>query len=346
MAQVESDFVNWLAYGGARALGVVLQSFEVDRNLKSLGILGDWWAGYDKRRRKRAVDNIMRSFPELTAEEADDLARRSIRYLIQLFGVEALTMPRMVGPSTWTKYVRLGELSDAIRALTCGKPVILISGHCGNFELLGTTLASMGFPSVALARPLDFPRINDWLVEVRERRGMTILTKFGAMDQVPDDLAAGRRVCFIADQNAGDKGLFVPFFGRLASAYKSIGLLAMRFETPIICGQARRLDLNRFHYQIDVPDVIWPHEWRDQPDPLYYITARYSRAIEMMVRAAPEQYFWIHRRWKSRPRHERLGKPMPRVLKDKIRSLPWMTDQDFGRVLEMSERDTAALQSA
>ncbi len=119
--------------------------------------------------------------------------------------------------------------------------------------------------------------------------------------------------------------MFVPFFGRLASAYKSIGLLAMQQEVPIICGYAHRLG-PRFEYEIGASDIIEPGDWQNQPDPLYYITARYSRAIEQMIRRQPAQYLWMHRRWKSRPRHERQGKPMPSGLRKNLESLPWMDE--------------------
>ncbi|MHC4274530.1 MAG: LpxL/LpxP family acyltransferase, partial [Planctomycetota bacterium] len=69
------------------------------------------------------------------------------------------------------------------------------------------------------------------------------------------------------------------------------------------------------------------------PDPLFYITARYNRAMELMIRRAPEQYLWVHRRWKSRPRYERLGRPMPRRLIAKLESLPWLTPQEIDRLV-------------
>jgi len=136
---------------------------------------------------------------------------------------------------------------------------------------------------------------------------------------------------FIADQNAGDKGMFVPFFGRLASSYKSIGLLAIRQEVPVVCGYAHRIGPG-FYYELGVADVIQPGDWQDRHDPLYYVTARYARAIETMVRKKPEQYLWMHRRWKSRPRHERQGKQMPAALRRTLEDLPWMDQAQMDRL--------------
>ena len=89
-------------------------------------------------------------------------------------------------------------------------------------------------------------------------------------------------------------------------------------------------------------DIIRPEDWADQPDPLYYITARYSRALEQMVREVPEQYLWIHRRWKSRPRHERRGRPVPPRLRAKIHALPWLDADEADSIIETSDRAARA----
>ena len=180
---------------------------------------------------------------------------------------------------------------------------------------------------------------------------MTLVDKFGASERLPALLEQHTPVGFIADQNAGERGLMVPFFNRLASAYKTIGLLAMTYNAPIVCGHAVRtsgwsLESQRFAYEIRIEDVIQPEDWADQPDALYYITARYRRAIEQMVRHAPEQYLWMHRYWKSRPRHERLGRPFPAGLRRKLESLPWLDEGDVERIVDRSAVDGEAYRAA
>lgn len=341
MARNESYIVNQAAYVALRTLGTAMQCFGVNEVMAAVGSVGDLWFRFDRRRRERSLDHIRLALPELSEEQALDLCRASMRHLLQTFSAEVIFAPRLITPTTWPNYVRFGRVREAMPILTADRPAIFLTGHCGNFELLGLALATAGYPMTALARPLDLPRINDWLLGVRQSRGMTILTKFGATGHIASLIERGERVAFIADQNAGDRGLFVPFFGRLASAYKSIGLLAMRFETPIVCGVAHRRRPDVFSYEIDLTDVINPQDWKDQPDPLYYIAARYTRSIEEMVRRAPEQYFWVHRRWKSRPPHERTGRPMPESLREKIAVLPWITDEALARIVDASERESA-----
>src|SRR6185295_8925050 len=108
-------------------------------------------------------------------------------------------------------------------------------------------LALIGFEINALYRPLDLKPLDQWVRRVRERRGLMLVDKFGAAEEVTKIMRRGGLLGFIADQNGGDRGLFVPFFNRLASSYKTIGLLAIQYDAPILCGQARRLVWSRDH---------------------------------------------------------------------------------------------------
>lgn len=327
MARSNSAIVNWSQYLGVRVMAGLIQCFDVDQNLQTAGLVGSIFGTLTPKRCARAAENLRASFPDWSDERIERTAFESIRHMFQVFMVESLIAPRLISPTSWSKYVRVGDVRGVLDLLLKGEPAIFCTGHCGNWELLGCVLAAIGYPLVALARPLDNPLINDWLLGIREARGMTIVTKWGATPILQETLRSNGRLGFIADQNAGDQGLFVPFFGRFASAYKSIGLLAMRYNVPIVAGGALRIN-DRFEYKLHFADLIRPEEWADQPDPLFYITARYSRAIEHTVRAAPEQYLWIHRRWKSRPKFIRDGHAMPSKLIAKIEQLPWMTQTE------------------
>src|SRR5690606_20892059 len=100
----------------------------------------------------------------------------------------------------------------------------------------------------------------------------------------------------------------------------------------VICGYAHRVAPG-YQFELGVEDIIHPEDWQHRHDPLFYITARYSRAMEMMIRRRPEQYLWMHRRWKSRPRHERQGKPMPKALRRNLEDLPWMNQAQLEQLL-------------
>jgi KDO2-lipid IV(A) lauroyltransferase len=147
---------------------------------------------------------------------------------------------------------------------------------------------------------------------VRKRAGQKILDKKGASEQMGELVSSGATLCFIADQDAGKKGVFVDFFGRKASTYKSIGLLAITNNLPIGVGYGRRIE-GRFFFEMGVTRIIMPAEWADKEDPLKWITAEYTKAIETFVREEPSQYWWLHRRWKHRPKEEHgAAEPQPK----------------------------------
>lgn len=310
--------------------------------------LGRWFGGlrFNRRRVERAIERLSVAMPGLGAEARHRLVMRSYGHLAKL-ACEVAVVPRLLTQDSWTRYVDLGNLATGLRPLLAGRPSVLITGHCGNWELIGYMLALLGFDVHALYRPLDLRPLDRYVRETRARRGLELVDKFGAMTRLPEVLARGESAAFVADQNAGDRGLFVPYLGRLASSYKSIALLTMRHEAVVIVGQARRLEpesgRGAMRYRLELHDIIWPDDWREQPDPVFYITARYRWAIERMVRSAPEQYLWMHRIWKSRPRHERLGRPFPPSLREKLESLPWLGGDDVERLIDRSDRDARLL---
>lgn len=332
-------------YAAVRAVVAAIDVFGLQESSSVVAGAGRSWARsrFNRARHARAKANIAWAFPRAGDDWIERAAVASYEHLF-LLAAELASLPRLITPARWDRHVRLNGIGEALSIVASGQPAILISGHVGNWEALGFTLASLGVPLNAVYRPLNQKPIDDWVRRVRAARGLALLDKFGATDRFPAIIEGGGCVGFTADQNAGDRGLFVPFFDRLASAYKSIGLLAMRYDLPIICGMAQRQPASApERFSLVVADIIRPADWAGQPDPLFYITARYRRAIETMVRQAPEQYLWMHRAWKSRPRHERLGRPFPEALRRKIAALPWMTDESLARIVERSARDAQAL---
>ena len=301
-AKQRNRLLDLLQYLGLRLTNMTLQCFPVEANLRTAELLGDFMYFFDKKHRKRAEGNLRRSFPDMPERRLRRLARQSMQQLFMLF-VEVLFTTRMVRLDNWHTFVHLSGFERTLELMVRRKGLIMITGHYGNWEILGYILATLGFETMSVARPLDNPYVNEWLLGVRERMGQRIIDKKGATTQVGPALESGGTVGFIADQNAGSKGLFVDFFGRKASTYKSIGLLAMQYNVPIAVGYARRLE-GKFKFNVGVQDVIYPADWENEPDPLRYITQRYSTAIEGFVRDEPGQYLWIHRRWKTRPKGE------------------------------------------
>lgn len=303
MAKPRNDLVDRLQYIGLRLVSMMLHCWPVNVNLRTARLLGDLVYWIDKKHRGRAIANIQRSFPEMSRALAEKMARRSMQNLFMFF-VEVLFTTRLVRIDTWAKYIRLHNFRPVLEMLLRQEHgLIMLTGHYGNFEISNYVLGTLGFETFAIGRPLDNPYVNDWLMGVRQRQGSKIIAKKGATEEVTGILESRGAVGFVADQNAGSKGIFVDFFGRKASTYKSIGLLAMQYEVPIVIGYARRLE-DRFEFEVGAQEIIYPAQWANQDDPLRYITQRYTGAIEAFVRQDPGQYWWVHRRWKTRPRGE------------------------------------------
>jgi Kdo2-lipid IVA lauroyltransferase/acyltransferase len=315
---------------------------------------------FNEKRLQRAAGHIELARPDLDRDQRRALAVRAYEHLFML-GVEIAFAPRLMSEDAWIRHIELDNIARGMRAIVGDRPAIMITGHCGNWELTAYTLALLGFPMHAVYRPLDNKALDRWVRATRGRRGLVLLDKFGAVRAIPPLLAARSPIGFVADQNAGDRGLFVPFFGRLASTYKSIGMAAFQHDAVVLVGQARRLGWNGageiavregfaspatgdgIRYRVEIEDVFGPEDWRDQPDPLYYIAARYRRALERLILRAPEQYLWMHRIWKSRPPHERRNRPFPDTLRTRLEALPWMRPEEVRAVMDRSDADRAFL---
>ncbi len=297
----QSKATQYAVYLGVRAFATLLHCIPLEACMSLAAGMGDLLYLVDKRHRVRSMENLRASFPGQPEKVYKRVTRDSFR-LLPFIAVEFMLTPRYVKLNRLARHFVLGDkLGEALRHLIeQDRGAILVAGHYGNWEVVGYMLATMGFGTTTVARPLNNPYLYDYVLGVREEKGHKIVDKIGAMAQLPEVLEAKGAVGFTADQDAGKKGMFVDYFGRPASTYKSIGLLAMRYDVPVIVGFGRRLGYD-FRFHIDCQDVIYPADWKSADDPLRYITQRYTKAIENNVRGEPGQYLWLHRRWKTQP---------------------------------------------
>jgi KDO2-lipid IV(A) lauroyltransferase len=218
--------------------------------------------------------------------------------------IDLLFSPRLVRKDNWQQYAHVINIERPKWMMQEGKGLLMLTGHYGNFEILGYALGLFGFNIYSIARPLDNPFISNYLYGIRQQKGQKIIDKRDATSQMVQLAEEGATLCFIADQDAGKKGVFVDFFGRKASSYKSIGLLALQYNMPIVVGVCRQKP-GEFFFEVEVNRIIEPAEWADKDNPLKWVTQEYNTALEELIRKDPTQYWWLHRRWKSRPKEER-----------------------------------------
>jgi len=303
VAKPRNKAVDLLAYVGVRLFAMFVHMFGWEANYRTARVIGNLLYRFDRRHRRRALTHLRLSFPGWSEQKYHRIAKASMRNLVYL-GLEVLFTTRLITPGRWRRHIKLTNQAENIRLLLERKTALIyVTGHFGNWEVVGYAMAALGFPNVAIARPMDNPYLDRYVLGVREKRGMTILGKRGATESLDDLLVNKAAVSFIADQDAGRKGVFVDFFGRPASTYKSIALMAMAHGSPVIVGYGRRLD-EEYHFEIGIQRIIHPHEWADKDEPMRWITQEYTTALEQVIRTAPEQYLWVHRRWKHRPKGE------------------------------------------
>jgi KDO2-lipid IV(A) lauroyltransferase len=302
--------LDYLVYAAVRLTVCVIQALSIEQGRWIASRLARvaYWA--TPKKRDIAKDNLRLAFPGRYAEaELDRLVFEVYRHFLNVV-IEIAHVPRKLHANNWRRYIRLQNADRVVGALLRDQPVILLTGHFGNWEIAGYVFGVFGFPSYSVARPLDNPYLDRFLRRFRERTGQHLIPKKGGFDQILEVLGRNGLLSFLADQDAGSRGLFVEFFGRPASTHKAIALMALEHRCPILVGYARRTG-ERFHYEVGCPGGIEMGELAGSADDVREITQRFTTLLEGVVRSAPEQYLWLHRRWKSRPGQRRSRRKTP-----------------------------------
>jgi KDO2-lipid IV(A) lauroyltransferase len=272
------DGLRGLSWARARGVGEGLGA-----TVRALGL-----------RRRVAESNLALAFPDLDADARAGVLREHYRELGRV-AAEYAHLDRLARAPFGEAIVeaRGCEFLEPLR----GRGAILLSGHYSNFELMGASLARFN-PVDFLVRPLSNPWVERWIAERRAAAGIGCISTSEGMRGVYAALAAGRWVAFLADQDAGRRGIFVPFLGVPASTPVGPARVALHSGVPIVTGFAVRRPDGRFDLEVE-PVLEMPEP--DAPDAVLRLTAAHVARLERRVRARPELWFWLHRRWKTRP---------------------------------------------
>jgi Kdo2-lipid IVA lauroyltransferase/acyltransferase len=295
-------WLDYLVYLAIRFVVALAQMLSIEQSYALARFLG--WVMYsvDKRHRAVGLDNLVCAFGDtLTEADRDRIVRGVYRHFCMVL-MEILHTPRKIHLSNWRDWVVLENYAPAMdQFMTGDRPLIFVTGHYGNWELAGYVFGLFGFPTVAVARTLDNPYLDGYLRSFRERTGQSLIPKSGGFDQMVEVLTNNGALSFLADQDAGARGLFVDFFGRPASTHKAIALLAIEHRALVIVGVARRIGPG-FRYEIRCEDLIDAATLPGTADDVRVLTQRYTSALERLIRQDPTQYLWLHRRWKNQPK--------------------------------------------
>ena len=281
-----------LLLGGARPLPLSL--------LRAGGaLLGLAALALSRQSRRHVRHNLELAYPDQSDSWRDGLARRTARHSGMLLGEVAWLWS--VRPEPLLARTRFEGLEHLQGSLAADRGVVLITGHCGNWEWMNLALGAAGVPMSVAARQVDDPRIDALVARLRGR--------FGGRNEVRGEVAGRRLVAalrrgrvagLLIDQDIDAPGAFVPFFGQPAWTPTGAAALALRLGVPIVTGFASRLEDGTMRVAFDPP--IATGEAGNPDEAAARLTATCTARIEAQIRAWPEQWVWVHRRWRRAPR--------------------------------------------
>lgn len=286
LARTLETAVSTLPEGAADAFGR-----RVGRMVHALGI-----------RRKVVEENLRLAFPE--HDEA--WIRRTTLATYEHLGRESaaiLRLSRLDRQAIVDRTVPVGwEAMEG--ALAEGRGVMLVTGHYGNWEIAAATVASRGIPIAAIVRRQGNRLVDARLDQLRRNLGVETITQREAPSRVPRLLRKNAVIGIVGDQDARRAGVFVPFFGRPASTHRGPALFGLKLNAAVMACVARRLPGPGVRYEVSGSRVDVARTGDLEAD-VNAVTAELAARLEAEIRKAPEQYFWFHRRWKSKPLAER-----------------------------------------
>jgi KDO2-lipid IV(A) lauroyltransferase len=289
--------VDYTVYLIVRILICIVLAVHIETGQSWAKRLGWLFARVLRIRGKVVDENLRHAFPDLSDRQRRQLTQRMWEHLFLLV-LEVAHAPRKIHETNWRQYVELHRIDEAVRLLLADRPTVVVTAHFGNFEIGGFMLGMLGYPTFTVARALDNPYLDRFVSQFRGATGQYIIAKNGEFDKILAVLESGGTMSFLADQYAGPKGCWVEFFHRTASAHKAIALLSMENDAPIIVCGARRTG-RPLHFVMEVIATADPRDAKDNVGSVRDLTQWYTQQIETMIRRAPEQYWWIHRRWKD-----------------------------------------------
>jgi len=255
---------------------------------------------FSRRHHHQVTSNLETAFPQWNAAARENLQKKIYihfsRVLVDLAALMAAPVPEKKLRDLQIRGAR--HLEDALAA---GRGAVVFSAHLGHWELLpGGIRSVIHAPVVTIARPLDNRRIGNHIHRFRERMGSSLVSKHGAMRAILKALEKKATVLMLIDQNAvAREGVFVDFFGRKASTVTSAAQLHLRRGTPLVPAFLTLVDgrpILEFR-----PAIAYSPTGERERD-IAVLTQRCTAEIEAAVRRTPEQWFWFHNRWKTRPK--------------------------------------------
>jgi KDO2-lipid IV(A) lauroyltransferase len=262
------------------------------------------WSGFHlaRRQRRAGLHNLRMAFPELSEREREQILRGSFQNLGRLL-VEFTHFPEL-NRDNIAQYVVHDGLENYLEGLRRGHGVIFMTAHFGAWEMSSFAHALYGFPLKFVVRPIDNPRVEQLISSYRTLSGNVPIQRRRAARDILKALRQNEAVGILFDQNTTrSEGVFAEFFGIPAATTPAIALFALRAGAAVIPGfLIWDENLKKHRLRLDPPVELI--NTGDLSYDLLQNTKRFNKILESYVRKYPDQWLWIHRRWKTRPEGE------------------------------------------
>jgi Kdo2-lipid IVA lauroyltransferase/acyltransferase len=262
------------------------------------------WCGFQFARRQRiaGLQNLKMAFPESSALEREQILRGCFQNLGRLL-VEFAHFPEL-NKANIVQHVVHDGLENYLEGLRRGRGVIFMTAHFGAWEMSSFAHALYGYPLKFVVRPIDNPKVEELISRYRILSGNVPIQRKQAARDILKALRRNEAVGILFDQNTTrSEGVFADFFGTPAATTPSIALFALRTGAAVIPGfLIWDESLKKHRLRLDPPVELL--ETGDLSHDVLENTKRFNKILEGYIRQYPDQWLWIHRRWKTRPEGE------------------------------------------
>ncbi len=278
-------------------IGVVIRRLPIERVYWLGEVVGSWLYERVKLRRKLVETNLQASFPEKSEQERKRIARQVYVEQVQsLF--EIMRAPLIRSKADAEKIFTVKNVHLAERCYAEGKGAIVVSAHFGNWELKAMCWAFLAKPCAIVYKPFSNKFLDKKMLEWRTLGGNEFIPMSLAPTLGLRRLREGKLLALLSDQAAHSDDYFTTFLGRDAAIFLGAAVFALRTKLPIILSMPRRIGIGKHVLELS---EIKTDDLTFSSENVKVLAERYTRAIESYIRRYPEQWFWLHNRWKRTP---------------------------------------------
>ncbi|MCK5010600.1 MAG: lysophospholipid acyltransferase family protein, partial [Deltaproteobacteria bacterium] len=284
-----SDFVQYI---GLKTLVAVIRLIPLHIGVLVLKPLAYLSYLFDKKQRKIAYENLRNAYGD---ELSDIQIRKIIRsnYLhFALVWLDFVKLPRIVNTSNWQNYFQVEGLEFARKARKEGKGIIFVTGHVGNWEVLGCAFDFFFHPLHSIAKHLKNPFVDRFLTRLREEGRQKIIFTEDASREIIRVLRNNKFLGILVDQNARENNIFVDFFGQKAATTRSVATISLKMGAPIIMSFLRRTN-RKYKFKITLSKPIQIERTGNLEKDILSLTQRYTTIIESRIREHPHEWLWM-----------------------------------------------------